>query len=160
MWPEVAPLFERAIERADSWDTMASLRADVDKGNTVLWLICDRTSLVAAFITGVVTSGRGRLLNAVILGGSRMSEWFVQFEAKLRDIAKSREWAGRKWDVEDWKRLLTAAWLRARGGHPVVVPAVDGAGFDVLYRRTSELSKAEMTGLIEYVHAWCATEAA
>lgn len=107
VWPEVAPLFERAIKRSDSWDTMASLRADVDKGNTALWLICDRTSLVAAFVTGVVTSGRGRLLNAVILGGSRMSEWFAQFERKLVAIAKSEDCkavvaVGRR----GWKRVF------------------------------------------------------
>lgn len=107
VWPEVAPLFERALKRADSWDTMEGLRADVDKGNTVLWVICDGVSLVAAFITGVVTAGRGRLLNAVILGGSCMSEWFVQFEAKLRDIAKAEDCkavvaVGRR----GWKRIF------------------------------------------------------
>jgi hypothetical protein len=107
VWPEVAPLFERALKRSDSWDTMEGLRADVDKGDTVLWLICDSTSMVAAFITGVVTAGRGRLLNAVILGGSRMSEWFVQFEQKLRDIAKAEDCkavvaVGRK----GWKRIF------------------------------------------------------
>ena len=107
VWPEVAPLFERALKRSDSWDTMEGLRADVDKGDTVLWLICDSTSMVAAFITGVVTAGRGRLLNAVILGGSRMSEWFVQFEQKLRDIAKAEDCkavvaVGRR----GWKRIF------------------------------------------------------
>ena len=107
VWPEVAPLFERALKRSDSWDTMEGLRADVDKGDTVLWLICDSTSMVAAFITGVVTAARGRLLNAVILGGSRMSEWFVQFEQKLRDIAKAEDCkavvaVGRR----GWKRIF------------------------------------------------------
>jgi hypothetical protein len=107
VWPEVAPLFKRALKRSDSWDTMASLRADVDKGNTTLWLICDSTSMVAAFITGVVAAARGRLLNAVILGGSRMSEWFVQFEQKLRDIAKAEDCkavvaVGRR----GWKRIF------------------------------------------------------
>ena len=107
VWPEVAPLFERALKRSDSWDTMEGLRADVDKGDTVLWLICDSTSMVAAFITGVVAAARGRLLNAVILGGSRMSEWFVQFEQKLRDIAKAEDCkavvaVGRR----GWKRIF------------------------------------------------------
>ena len=63
--------------------------------------------MVAAFITGVVCAGRGWLLNAIILGGSRMSEWFVQFEAKLRDIAKAEDCksvvaVGRK----GWKRIF------------------------------------------------------
>ena len=107
VWPEVVPLFERAIERADSWQSMDTLRADVEKGDTTLWLICSGNGLVAAFITGVVTSGRGRLLNAVILGGSRMSEWFAQFERKLVAIAKSEDCkavvaVGRR----GWKRVF------------------------------------------------------
>jgi NinB protein len=80
--------------------------------------------------------------------------------ALISDIADRREWAGRKWDTEDWKRLLTAAWLRARGGHPAIIPAVDGKGFDVLYRHTSKLSKAEMSELIEFVRAWDAENSA
>lgn len=107
VWPEVAPLFERALKRADSWASLEELRTDVDRGDTTLWLICDRTSLVAAFITGVVTAARGRLLKAVILGGSRMSEWFGLWEAKLVDIAKAENCkavvvVGRK----GWKRTL------------------------------------------------------
>lgn len=113
VWPEVAPLFKRALKRADSWDTMEGLRADVDKGNTVLWVICEGVSLVAAFITGVVSAGRGRLLNAVILGGGRMSEWFVPFEKKLVAIAKAEDCKavvamGRK----GWKRIFErCGWL-------------------------------------------------
>jgi hypothetical protein len=33
----------------------------------------------------------------------------------LGDIARQVEWAGKKRDTDTWKRLLTAAWLRARG---------------------------------------------
>lgn len=107
VWPEVEPLFERAILRSDSWDSLADLRANVDRGDTVLWLICAGNSLVAAFITGVVGSPRGRLLQAIILGGARMSEWFTQFEQKLRDIAKAENcaavfFAGRR----GWKRIF------------------------------------------------------
>jgi len=107
VWPEVEPLLARAIKRADSWDTLADLRDNVDKGNTILWLICTGNSLVAAFITGVVGTPRGRLLQAVILGGARMSEWFEQFESKLRDIARAENcaavfFAGRR----GWKRVF------------------------------------------------------
>ena len=34
--------------------------------------------------------------------------------ACLSEISKQVEWAGAKRDVDTWKRLLTAAWLRAR----------------------------------------------
>lgn len=74
--------------------------------------------------------------------------------AMLTDIANTREWAGKRWDVEDWKRLLTAAWLRARKEAAIFVPAIDGAGFDILYRRTSQLTKGECAELIDYIAAW------
>jgi hypothetical protein len=74
--------------------------------------------------------------------------------AELTEIAKAHKWAGQRLDVEDWKRLMTAAWMRATGGHPVIVPALDGTGFDVLYRRTSQLSTRECAELVDYVRAW------
>ena len=74
--------------------------------------------------------------------------------ATLADIARTREWAGRKWEAEVWKRLLTAAWMRTRGEQLVVVPALDGHGVDVVFQRTSRLSKAEMAELIDFIQAW------
>lgn len=74
--------------------------------------------------------------------------------ATLQDIASRREWAGRKWDVLTWKRLCTAAWMRARGEQVLVVPALDGHGFDVVFERTSRLSKVEMADLIDFIQAW------
>lgn len=74
--------------------------------------------------------------------------------ATLTDIAARREWAGRKWDAEVWKRLLTAAWMRAQGEQVVVVPALDGHGVDVVFQRTSKLSKGQMAELIDFVQAW------
>lgn len=74
--------------------------------------------------------------------------------ATLQDIAERREWCGRKWEPEVWKRLLTASWMRARGDQVVVVPALDGHGVDVVFQRTSKLSKAQMAELIDYIQAW------
>lgn len=74
--------------------------------------------------------------------------------AKLTEIAQSREWAGRRWDVETWKRLLTAAWGRATGQQIVMLPALDGAGVDVVFRRTSDLTQAECRDLLLFIEAW------
>ena len=74
--------------------------------------------------------------------------------ALLAQISKQMEWAGKKRDVETWKRLLTAAWCRARGEHVELLPALDGYGVDIVFRRTSQLSKAECAELIEFVMAW------
>ena len=107
VWPEVAPLLDRAIARTESWNSVETLRADVDKGNTTLWLICSGNSLVAAFITGVITAARGRILDVIALGGSRMSQWFKQFDERLTEIAKAEDCTsivgiGRR----GWKRWL------------------------------------------------------
>jgi hypothetical protein len=80
----------------------------------------------------------------------------AKLHSLLGEIATTRTWAGQKWDVEDWKRLLTAAWMRANGQSASVIPSIDGFGFDVLYRHTSNLSKAECSDLLDFVQAWSA----
>lgn len=76
--------------------------------------------------------------------------------ACLSEISKQVEWAGAKRDVDTWKRLLTAAWLRARGEPIEMLPALDGHGVDIVFRRTSQLTKAECAELSEFVLAWAA----
>ena len=76
--------------------------------------------------------------------------------ACLSEISKQIEWAGQKRDVDTWKRLLTAAWLRARGEHIEMLPSIDGHGVDIVFRRTSQLSKAECSELSEFVFSWSA----
>ena len=76
--------------------------------------------------------------------------------ACLSEISKQVEWAGAKRDVDTWKRLLTAAWLRARGEPIEMLPAVDGHGVDIVFRRTSQLTKAECAELSKFVMAWAA----
>lgn len=74
--------------------------------------------------------------------------------AALTDIARQIEWHGERMDVEDWKRLMCAAWARAERQSVTMVPALDGQGFDVLYRRTSRMTKKEVSSLLDYLHAW------
>ena len=76
--------------------------------------------------------------------------------ACLGEISKQVEWAGAKRDVDTWKRLLTAAWLRARGEPIEKLPALDGHGVDIVFRRPSQLTKAECAELSEFVMAWAA----
>jgi len=74
--------------------------------------------------------------------------------ASIADIAEQLTWAGKKQDVETWKRLLVAAWCRTRGHSIEVLPALDGHGVDIVPARTSKLSRAECSELQEYVYAW------
>jgi len=109
-------------------------------------------------------TARGRALAAVadapdgyvveIKEPSRNTAQNALLHALLAAIARSVEWAGKKRDVETWKRLCTAAWLRARGESVEVLPAIDGHGIDVVFRRTSKLTKAECAELVDFVQAW------
>lgn len=74
--------------------------------------------------------------------------------SRISDVAAQKEWAGKRRDVDTWKRLLTAAWLRARGESVELLPAIDGHGVDVVFRRTSSLTVAECSELADYILAW------
>lgn len=96
----------------------------------------------------------GKKLNIEIKPTKRSIDQNALLHAELQEIANRVEWFGSKRSVEVWKRLCTAAWLRARGESVEVLPALDGFGADVVFRKTSELTTSEMTELIEYVLAW------
>jgi len=75
--------------------------------------------------------------------------------SRIRDVARHlREWRGVPMDDEDWKRMLVAAWCRVHNEPARMVPALDGHGFEVLYRRTSKLTRAECADLSDYIMAW------
>ena len=80
----------------------------------------------------------------------------AMLHALLSEISSKVEWAGKKRDPETWKRLLTAAWCRARNEHIEMLPAIDGHGVEIVFRRTSQLTRSECAELIEYVLAWAA----
>ena len=84
----------------------------------------------------------------------RSSEQNAALHAIISDIASQKQWAGQWLDVETWKRLLVAAWARATGERVSMYPALDGHGIEVLYRKTSRLSKQEASELLEFVTAW------
>ena len=96
----------------------------------------------------------GHRLVLTVAPDTRSSQQNRLLHAMLGEIAQQVEWAGAKRDVECWKRLTTAAWLRARGESVEVLPAIDGHGIDVVFRRTSKLTRAECSELTEYVAAW------
>ena len=76
--------------------------------------------------------------------------------AMLGHISKTQEWAGKRRDIETWKRLLVAAWCRAIGEQIELLPALDGRGVEIVFRRTSQLSRKECADLIEFVQSWAA----
>lgn len=90
----------------------------------------------------------------------RNSDINAAMHATLGEIADRVEWAGKKWDIETWKRLLVAAWTRATGERTLILPALDGHGVDIVFRRTSQMTQAEMRDLMAFIDAWCAEQPA
>lgn len=85
---------------------------------------------------------------------TRTTDQNARLHAMLSDIAKQVEWGGKRRSVDVWKRLCVAAWLRAEGEPVEILPAIDGVGVDIVFERTSRMTKAQMSSLMEYVSAW------
>ena len=96
----------------------------------------------------------GHRCEIVVKEATRNGDQNAKLHAMFSDISAQKEWAGSHHDITVWKRLLTAAWLRARGDGVQMYPALDGHGIDIVYERTSELSRKDCAELIEYVTAW------
>jgi hypothetical protein len=67
----------------------------------------------------------------------------------LGQISKQVDWYGMKLSSEDWKDVLTASLRRTR-----VVPGIDAGTFVPLGMRTSQMTKQEISDLLELVIAF------
>lgn len=67
----------------------------------------------------------------------------------LGQISKQVDWYGQKLSSEDWKDVLTASLRRTR-----VVPGIDAGTFVPLGMRTSQMTKQEISDLLELVYAF------
>lgn len=70
--------------------------------------------------------------------------------AMLTDIARQLPWHGQKLTPDDWKLVFLDGLKREKR----LVPAIEGDGFVDLGRSSSDLSKEEMTDLIELMMAF------
>ena len=74
----------------------------------------------------------------------RTTEKNSRFHAVCGELSEKLDWprgSGKRLDIEAWKRLIVAAYERANKRPAEFYPAIDGAGFDIIYRRTSRMSK-------------------
>lgn len=67
----------------------------------------------------------------------------------LGQIAAQVEWYGVKLSAEDWKDVFSASLRKAR-----VVPGLDAGTFVPLGMRTSDMTKEEMSNLLELAFAF------
>jgi hypothetical protein len=97
----------------------------------------------------------GHKLQLEVKPSTRSVEQNALLHALLTDISKQVVWAGSKRSPTIWKRLLVAAWCRAHNEQVELLPAIDGHGVDIVFRRTSQMTSGEITSLIDFIHAWC-----
>ena len=70
--------------------------------------------------------------------------------AMLTDVARQVPWHGMVLKPDDWKLIFLDALKR----EVRAVPNLDGTGFVNIGRSSSDLTKQEMTGLIELIFAF------
>ena len=70
--------------------------------------------------------------------------------AMLTDVATQKEHAGRKYTTDQWKILF----MHACGREVQFIPSLDNTTFIPWGQSSSDLSKSEMTDLIEFIFKW------
>jgi hypothetical protein len=90
----------------------------------------------------------GRSVTLTVAEDQRTSEQNRMMWAALTDVSKQVIWHGAKLTPEEWKHVFSAALWNQR-----TVPGIDG-GFVVLGQSTSRMSVAQMTEMIDLVHAF------
>jgi hypothetical protein len=70
--------------------------------------------------------------------------------AMLTDVAAQKEHAGRKYTPDQWKILF----MHACGREVQFIPALDNSTFIPWGQSSSDLSRPEMTDLIEFIFSW------
>lgn len=95
---------------------------------------------------------------------SRIQE--EKYHAMIGDVARQYEHAGRKWEEEDMKRLLVAAFKHGTKddeafreawkqlGDLQLAPAISGGGFVVLGTQTRKFPKVLASAFIEWLYAF------
>ena len=85
-----------------------------------------------------------------VKAGKRSIPQNDRFWAMLTDVAQQLPWHGVKLRPDDWKLIFLDALKRERR----MVPNIDGNGFVDLGRSSSDLSKEEMSELMELIAAF------
>lgn len=85
-------------------------------------------------------------------GAKRSLDQNDRLWAMLTDVATQAEHNGRKYGTNEWKILF----MHACGREMQFIPALDNKTFLPFGQSSSDLSKAEMTALIDFIEVWAA----
>ncbi len=109
VWPDVAPMIERATNTSDGRFDVESVREGIEAGLLALWIVMDDAKPIAALTTRVEVFPTGmRALAIDWLGGDGMQDWLPELNRVLSEYGKSYgcnhlQGYGRK----GWQRALS-----------------------------------------------------
>lgn len=83
-------------------------------------------------------------------GARRSNDQNARLWAHLTDVANQATHNGRKYNTNEWKVLF----LHALGRETQFIMALDNKTFLPFGQSSSDLSKQEMTALIDFIEAW------
>lgn len=91
----------------------------------------------------------GHRLQIEVKPERRSTEQNARMWAMLTDVSEQVNWYGKKLSPEDWKHVFSSSLRKLD-----VVPNLDGTGFVALGLSTSQMTKAEMSDLMELMAAF------
>lgn len=97
---------------------------------------------------------KDRTLELVVKEQTRNDRQNRKAHAMLGDISRQLQHCGQTFSLDVWKRLTMATWMREENENPMMIPALDGNGVDVVYERTSKLTVEKMASYISWLDAF------
>lgn len=114
MWPHVQHLLASAFYSGLGDDNLDSLKNDLDRGESLLWVVWDGKGLLAAATTKIIDVPTKRLCVISACGGRQLSRW-KRFIKDLEEYADSERCdALRIMGRFGWKAILadyTQPWV-------------------------------------------------
>lgn len=91
----------------------------------------------------------GHRLQIEVKAQTRSLEQNARLWAMLTDVSRQVDWYGQKLTPEEWKDVFSAALRQQK-----VVPGIENGKFVVLGQRTSQMTRAQMTELQDFMEAF------
>jgi hypothetical protein len=83
----------------------------------------------------------------------------LAFQMICLELERGCEWpvdSGEHIDAKHWAQLMILAYEREHEREAKILPALDGDGWDVVFKRFSRLEKQEGSEVLAFANAWAA----
>lgn len=108
VWDESKGYLESAIKTANGKCTIDDVRAGIESGMYVLWVVMDGNEVIACITTRIIEYPQCRAMALDWIGGKRMKEWIAMSNKVMVDHAKANDCT----HMEGYGR---PAWIRWNG---------------------------------------------